>query len=710
MISVVIPARNAAATIGVTLSSLVADKVLIGEILLIDDGSEDETVARARDVARAHELPLKVTSVSAGSAGAARNVGLAQAQGDHIFFLDADDEVMPGGVTLLRDALRANPEAGLAVGASVHRASRADKLKLPGPYGGDRQENVRRYLANEVRSITVGSALVAASATAGIRFPERIGLDEDTLYWTAVLTRVLVAAIERPVLVYNLDETRMAQRFLSKPRKVFLDIALELNGLAAFGIDKDTLQQRKAFIAQRIARHLIRRNRYREAAGMMRAGRMQPGFLLGLRSSRYRMSIAAGRAAQSIGYRKPVALPLSAAATPRRVLVLTADPAFPPVSGADLRNYQNARACAGVAEVLLVSVHPSGQSPPPDHRIRTAALLRQDEPRGRSIRSHRTSIETRIPEAALGRLGKLLREFDPDTVLVEGMPLFALIGHLRPLVPRLILDMHNVESDLAAKRRPAGLLARLLPGSRSDEERIRAAERLALKAVDRVWVCSEPDRARILDIFGTDKPIDIVPNGVPRFDAAPRALPPLAGKGDGWPVLLFVGHLGYGPNLAAAKRLAENILPLVRQNFPAARLVLAGRRPQLEAQHLAGVPGVELVADPDDLSELLASSHISVMPLSEGGGTRIKILEAMAWGLPVIATPVAAEGQGFHDGLEIALADTDDGLAQLVVSLSTDGAQMERQRAAAWTAARTRFGPQAIQDAVRSGLGLGAVL
>src|SRR5690242_15819051 len=103
MISIVIPARNAAASIGVTLSSLVTDKALIGEILLIDDGSEDDTVARARDTARAHELPLKVTSIRLGNAGAARNAGLAQVQGDYVFFLDADDELIPGSLGRLEE-------------------------------------------------------------------------------------------------------------------------------------------------------------------------------------------------------------------------------------------------------------------------------------------------------------------------------------------------------------------------------------------------------------------------------------------------------------------------------------------------------------------------------------------------------------------------------------------------------------------------------
>src|SRR5690606_24202363 len=290
-------------TIGATLSSLSADRALIGEILLIDDGSDDDTVAVAREVASNCALPLKVTRVEFGSAGAARNVGLAQARGGHVFYLDADDEVLPGALALLRDALVANPTAGLAVGSSIHRASRGDKLKLPGGYGADRRENARRYLANELRSITIGSALIDAGATAGVRFPETIGLDEDTLYWAAVLTRVSVVTIRPPVLHYNLDEARMVQRFVSNPRKVFLDIALELNRLAAFGMDKGMLQRRKAFIALRIARQLIRQQRYVEAAGMLRAVQ-GAGLRTNWKAIQYRFRIAAGLSGKSPGHPK----------------------------------------------------------------------------------------------------------------------------------------------------------------------------------------------------------------------------------------------------------------------------------------------------------------------------------------------------------------------------------------------------------------------
>ncbi|MDX8492128.1 glycosyltransferase [Mesorhizobium sp. VK22B] len=88
-----------------------------------------------------------------------------------------------------------------------------------------------------------------------------------------------------------------------------------------------------------------------------------------------------------------------------------------------------------------------------------------------------------------------------------------------------------------------------------------------------------------------------------------------------------------------------------------------------------------------------------------GGGTRIKILEAMAWGVPVIATPLAVEGLGLIDSEEVLLSESNEDLARLAVELCLDRVRMASLRARAYDGAWSRFGPEAIRDAVRQGLG-----
>lgn len=390
----------------------------------------------------------------------------------------------------------------------------------------------------------------------------------------------------------------------------------------------------------------------------------------------------------------------------RRVLVVSHDPAFPPTSGADLRNCRNAEAAAEFGPVCLVSVRPRAMVPrAADAPIRIEALSIEGEARTGSIGWWRMGAEQRISRSALARLKTLVRDFRPDTVLVEGIGLFKLLRPLRPLTKQLILDMHNVESDLAgqlrrvdATRSAAAVIATSLG--------IRRLERKALAIVDRVWVCSASDRERLMAVCRHKVPIDVVPNGIPHAGDVPETLPAEAVTDNGFPEILFVGHLGYPPNVDAAERLAVAILPRIRQAFPTARLVLAGRSPKPAVRALAGLPGVELVEDPQDVVPLLSRAHLSIIPLTAGGGTRIKILEAMAWGVPVIATPLAAEGLDLVDKDEVLLSDTDEGLAEMAVGLCLDAERRALQRIRAHRAVWARFGPRAVRNAVRDGLGL----
>lgn len=698
-VSVVIPARNAAATISGTLQSLAPDRDIIGEVLLIDDGSEDGTAAAASESAARQGLPLRVIATRLGSAGAARNAGIEQAGGRFIFFLDADDEVMAGGLMRLRDALIGAPGAGLAVGASIRRTEgRPDKLKAPNGYSRDRPGNVRAYLRNQLWPIAMGSALVVATATRGIRFPEAIGLDEDTCYWAALLARADPVTVPAPVLLYHHDEARMTRRFLIGPRRTLLAIAVELNRLEEFGVPRDALQWRKAWIAQRIARQLIRHRSYADAAGMMRAVRAHPAFSRTWRSWRYLALIRLGSLARVADKAAPPS------GRERRTLIVCYDPAFPPTSGADLRNHRNAIAASQFGPAQLVSIRPrTGVEQPADAPIRVGALTIEGEPRSASIGWWRTSAEKRIPRSALIRLEALVRSFRPDTIVVEGIALFKLLAPLRPMARQLILDMHNVESHLVAQQ---GEAPRSGCAATADVAAYRRLERQAMKLVDRTWVCSGQDRDRLAALARSDVPIDVVPNGIPRMEDIPATLPAPPPQTDGFPVIVFVGHLGYQPNIEAAERLARRILPLIRAGLPRARLTLAGRYPKPAVRALSDLEGVQLVDSPADMASLLGGAHLSIMPLSMGGGTRIKMLEAMAWGVPVIATPLAAEGLDLADGEEVLLAETDADLAAKAITLCRDPDRLRQQRIAAHRAAWSRFGPAALRDAIRVGLGL----
>jgi len=157
----------------------------------------------------------------------------------------------------------------------------------------------------------------------------------------------------------------------------------------------------------------------------------------------------------------------------------------------------------------------------------------------------------------------------------------------------------------------------------------------------------------------------------------------------------------------AAERLATGILPLVRRHCPSALVILAGRSPAAAVRSLAANAGIELHEDPPDLSGFYERADVAAVPLSEGGGTRIKILEAMASGLPVVATALAVEGLDLAEGEEVLLAESDEGIARHIVELYRNPGTMRRQCLYAGKTVQLRYGTTALDLAVAEGLAFG---
>ena len=209
----------------------------------------------------------------------------------------------------------------------------------------------------------------------------------------------------------------------------------------------------------------------------------------------------------------------------------------------------------------------------------------------------------------------LAREFRPDTIVVEEhQPVQAAAALCDPWLNSSFSTCTMLESDLA------GQIRHLSAKRTAAAFGVRFLERKALSLVDRVWVCSNLDRQKLITLSRHKIPIDVVPNGIPQAGDGPAPLPAEPSTGNGFPVIVFIGHLAYPPNVDAAQRLASVILPRIRNTLPDARLVLAGRTPTPEVQALAGLPGVELIEDPADVAPLLSGAHLTIVPLTAGGG------------------------------------------------------------------------------------------
>ena len=156
--------------------------------------------------------------------------------------------------------------------------------------------------------------------------------------------------------------------------------------------------------------------------------------------------------------------------------------------------------------------------------------------------------------------------------------------------------------------------------------------------------------------------------------------------------MLFVGALWYGPNASGLEWFVREVLPRVRDQMPEAVLVVAGHGPvSVELSEALSLPGIELHVSPESLSELYARSTLSVAPLLSGGGTSIKVLESLVFGVPIIASPVAARGLGLQSGVHLKLAASAPEFARECVALLRDPATASRLATAGREEVERRF-------------------
>ena len=181
---------------------------------------------------------------------------------------------------------------------------------------------------------------------------------------------------------------------------------------------------------------------------------------------------------------------------------------------------------------------------------------------------------------------------------------------------------------------------------------------------DRCTTVSEIDRQLLLKANPRLR-VDVIPNGVDI-----QKYQPLPAE-NASPTLLFIGNMGYPPCVDAVLYFCREIFPLIRRKIGAAELWIVGRDPRPEVLQLNG-DGVHVTGRVDDVIPYYRQSAVCVVPLRAGGGTRLKILEAMALGRPVVSTTIGCEGLDVVDGEHLLIADTPEQFAEKTVRLLTD--------------------------------------
>jgi len=282
-------------------------------------------------------------------------------------------------------------------------------------------------------------------------------------------------------------------------------------------------------------------------------------------------------------------------------------------------------------------------------------------------------------------------EAKPDVLFVHRLTPMAPVLRTPRALPPIVFDLDDVEHVAFARSisQPPTWKARKLLYLQVPS--ILWAERRAIRAARRTFVCSEKDRrylTRTLRVPG----VTVIPNAVELREAQP---PPSR------PTAMFIGSLGYGPNRNAAALLVNEIWPRVRALVPEAKLTIAGRHPERVPGYAEPHPGVEFTGFVEDLEGLYARSRVVCVPIRAGGGTRIKILEAAAFGKPVVATPLGAEGLDLRDGVHLLERAEVDAFAEAVAELMSDEARCVELGQAAREVVGTRYSRDGVIERIR---------
>ncbi|HET7077607.1 MAG TPA: glycosyltransferase [Chloroflexia bacterium] len=257
-----------------------------------------------------------------------------------------------------------------------------------------------------------------------------------------------------------------------------------------------------------------------------------------------------------------------------------------------------------------------------------------------------------------------------DLVQVE----FSQMAYYRlPVGVPAVLDLHNVEYEVLGRVAAGGgaPLRRLY--NWAEYRKFRRAEPQLWRRFATLLVTSERDGVLVRQHLPGARPV-VVPNGVDTafFHPAPPGAGPEPGAD---PQIVFTGMMAYYPNHDGALYFADAIWPAIRQALPAARWLIVGVAPPPEVRALDGTAGITVTGRVDDVRPYVWRSGASVVPLRMGGGTRLKIVEALAMGQAVVSTAVGCEGIAVAPGRNLVVADDPAAFAAAVVDLLRDPAR-----------------------------------
>lgn len=348
---------------------------------------------------------------------------------------------------------------------------------------------------------------------------------------------------------------------------------------------------------------------------------------------------------------------------------------YPPFNGDQVRAYHHLRVLSRRHEIVLLAPEPAEH---PDACLEAIAPFCTHVEivpisRWRSIARLAGAPLQRLPlqtlvfyDPEIGRRARALaRDWAVDLVHVQMIrmaPVIQALGEL-PRVVDLIDSMAvNLARQAKRSRPPKSWLASW------EASRVEAYERALTSAFDQLVISSPLDRSAI----GEYPNLHVVANGV---DLESHPFVTTERDED---ALVFSGTMWYFPNVDAAQWLVHEVLPLIRRHRPRTTLTIVGARPVPVVRRLAEIPGVAVTGRVPSVHEYVARSAVAVAPMRSGSGIQFKIIEAMAAGTPVVATPTATVGLQAVEERDLLVGADAESFAAQVVRLLDDRALRKR--------------------------------
>lgn len=342
-------------------------------------------------------------------------------------------------------------------------------------------------------------------------------------------------------------------------------------------------------------------------------------------------------------------------------------------SGGKIKSYHTLKALAKRHEVFLLSYIRNEEE-----RLHISELQRvcprvELIPLKRSKLTHASDI---ISNLTLGRsfivnrdfrpemldaFQKVTAAFNPDVVHIDHLQMAQFVS--RDGSYKTVLDHHNVESSIIQRMAQSSDNVLIRTYARTEWPKLQRYELEACQKCDLVITVSEEDKTILQDLDSAIKSIHSVPIGVDVDYFIPVE------RNTESKNILSIGTMYWPPNVDSMLYFYHGILPLIKKSIPESTLTIAGQRPTPSIQALASDAEVSVTGYVSDVRSIARDCGVFIVPLRSGSGVRVKILNAMAMGLPVVSTSIGAEGLDIASGKHLLIADTPADFAKAVIDV-----------------------------------------